>query len=390
MIRVLALGDLAKLLETILRDPLLSDIWLEAEIASVSTPVSGHWYFSLKDGNTTLRANCWRTTAARLTLPRVGDHVRLHGRVDYYSAKGEVQFIIDDIVDVGVGVARAEYERLVRKYTGMSKQRPLPRFPQRIGVVTSRSGAAWHDVQATLATRFPCVDVILAHSSVQGESAPAELVAALEQLYALALDVVLVVRGGGASEDLAAFNHEDVIQAVLRAPMPVVSGVGHEVDYTVVDVVADVRAATPTMAAMAATPDIRELLQHMTDMQYTLDYHMSNRANEAMQRLDDGAARLGRAAPAMRIAHTTQQLEYVTLRLEHAIHHRLNRAHEVLTQLATQLSAVDPQAVLQRGFALVTDQHGQAVRRISDVAPHDTVTIQLSDGRIHARITEES
>lgn len=390
MLRVLTLGALATLLETLLRDPLLSDIWLEAEIASVSTPASGHWYFTLKDDSTTLKANCWRSNAARLRLPVVGARVQFHGRVDFYAARGEVQFIVDDIVDVGVGLARAEYERLQRKYTGMSKQRPVPRLPQRIGVVTSRSGAAWHDVQATLSTRFPCVEVVLAHSSVQGDNAPAEIVAALTRLYGIPLDVILVVRGGGANEDLAAFNHEEVVQAMLRSPVPVVAGIGHEVDYTIADIVADVRAATPTMAAMTVTPDQHDLLQHLANVDYTLAFHVTDRLNNRTQRLDDAEARLVRAAPAHRITSMQQQLDYATLRLDHAVQRQITSMQDTLAQRETRLQALDPNSVLQRGFALVRDHHGRLVRQVGAVQRDDVITIQLSDGQLSARITEDS
>jgi exodeoxyribonuclease VII large subunit len=389
MLRVLALNELATLLETLLRDPLLSDIWLEAEIASVSTPASGHWYFTLKDESTSIRANCWRSSAMRLMLPAVGARVRVHGRIDYYAARGEIQFIIDDIVDVGLGLAHAEFERLQRKYQGMSKQRTWPALPRRIGVVTSRSGAAWHDVQATLQARFPCVEVILAHSSVQGEYAPVEIVSALTQLYAEPVDVILVVRGGGSYEDLVAFNHEDVIQCMLRAPVPVVSGIGHEVDYTIADIVADYRAATPTMAAMAVTPDQRDIVQHVANLQATLAFHVQSRLNERSQRLDDIEARLFRAAPAQRIVAYQQRLDYSGLRLQQTIQHRISRTQETLNHLAAQLAALDPHAVLKRGFTLVRNQHGAIVRRADMLTGDEIVSIQFTDGQRTAHITEE-
>ncbi len=390
MVREFTLKEFSTVLEGFFREPLFSDIWIVAEIASVSTPVSGHWYFSLKDDTVTLRANCWRTANRRLTLPDVGDRVRLHGRIDFYAARGEVQFIIDDIVAEGVGLAHAEFERLARKYAGMSKQRPLPRLPQRIGVVTSRSGAAWQDVIATLQTRFPCVEVVLAHSSVQGDNAPSELVAALELIYTQPVDVILLVRGGGSYEDLVAFNHEDVIQAILRSPVPIVSGVGHEVDTTIADLVADRRAATPTMAAMDATPAITDLVQLVANLDYTLSFHMQNRLNERTQRLDDSQARLLRAAPAQRVALYQQRIDYALQRSHLSVQQRLQSLRDTLTHQQSRLDALNPHAVLQRGFAVVRDAHGQIVRQRATVAPHDIVTIQLHDGQLTARITEES
>jgi exodeoxyribonuclease VII large subunit len=172
--------------------------------------------------------------------------------------------------------------------------------------------------------------------------------------------------------------------------MPVVSGIGHEVDYTIADIVADVRAATPTMAAMTVTPDRLDLLRHIDNMDYTLGYHITNRLNERTQRLDDVEARLMRAAPAQRITSMQQQLDYGALRLRHAIHQHLTRVQDSITRLETRLGALDPQAVLQRGFALVRDRHGQVVRQVTAVQRDDTITIQLSDGQLTARITEDA
>jgi len=199
----------------------------------------------------------------------------------------------------------------------------------------------------------------------------------------------LVVRGGGSYEDLVAFNHEDVIQCMLRAPVPVVSGIGHEVDYTIADIVADYRAATPTMAAMAVTPDQRDMVQHVANLQATLVFHVQSRLNERSQRLDDMEARLFRAAPAQRIVAYQQRLDYSGLRLQQTIQHRISRTQETLNHLAAQLDALDPHAVLKRGFTLVRNQHGAIVRQADMLTGDEIVSIQFTDGQRTARITEE-
>jgi exodeoxyribonuclease VII large subunit len=229
---------------------------------------------------------------------------------------------------------------------------------------------------------------VLAHCSVQGQSAPSEIEAALEQLYAEALDVILVVRGGGATEELGAFNSEIVAKAVLRSPVPVVSGVGHEVDTTLIDVVADVRAATPTYAAMTATPNRTDLLQHLANLRYTMALHVANAAAELEMRLDDASARLLRAAPAVRIATMHTQLGYASQRLQRAMTSIVQQRRAMLEQQAVRLDALDPAAVLERGYAIVRTADGAIIRSALGTPAHTPITIQYADGYLPARTTE--
>lgn len=382
--QVIALNDLSNIIKEVLSNPLMSDLWVEAEIASLSQPASGHWYIGLKDGDATMRAACWRGVNQRLKRPDVGALVQVHGRVDFYTQKGEVQLIIDDIRDVGMSTSQAELERLIAKYQGLTRQRPIPRFPRRIGVVTSSTGAAIHDVIKTLNQRYPCVEVVLSHTLVQGIEAPSAIEAALEAISIEPLDVVLVVRGGGSAEDLAAFNSEVVAKAILRSPIPVITGIGHETDYSLADAVADLRAATPTAAATAAVPDRTELLQHLVNLRYTLDVHIANSCTALEMRVDDASARLQRAAPATRIAATMQQLDYAHQRLNRAIDQRMRIAHSQLTQYQSVLAALDPTAILHRGYAIVRDEQGAIVRSVQALGADQPISIQLHDGTIDA------
>lgn len=246
--------------------------------------------------------------------------------------------------------------------------------------MTSRTGAALQDVRSTLTERYPCVEVVLAHSTVQGAGAPSEIEAALELLYGEALDVILVVRGGGASEDLAAFNSEIVAKAVLRSPIPVISGVGHEVDTTLIDVVADRRAATPTYAAAAATPDRREVIQHLVNLRYTMQQRLAARTTAYEMQLDDASGRLLRAAPAQRITTLQQQLGYAHNRLRRAMAQIVAHHTALLERNAARLDALDPAAVLERGYTIVRDNAGHVVRAAHETSPNQPLSIQFADG----------
>jgi exodeoxyribonuclease VII large subunit len=239
-------------------------------------------------------------------------------------------------------------------------------------------------VLKTLNHRYPSVEVVLSHTLVQGVEAPTSIEAALAALTVEPLDVILVVRGGGSAEDLAAFNSEIVAKAILRSPVPVITGIGHETDYSLADAVADLRAPTPTAAATAAVPDRTELLQHLANLRYTLDVHIANSCTALEMRVDDASARLLRAAPATRITATMQQLDYAQQRLNRAIDQRMRIAQSQLAQYQSVLAALDPTAILQRGYAIVRDEHGAIVRSVQAIGTNQSISIQLHDGSIDA------
>lgn len=381
------LSQVARIVGGLFDTEIVRDLWVEATIVSLTAASSGHWYLQLREGDVSMKGAVWRSNAMRLRRPAEGVVVHLHGRVDFYSARGEVQLIIDDIREQGADAQALELERLMVMYGALTRRRPLPAFPRRIGIVTSRTGAALQDVLSTIQQRYPCVELVLAHCTVQGQSAPTEIEAALELLYGEPLDVILVVRGGGATEDLAAFNSQVVARAVLRSPVPVVSGVGHEVDTTLIDVVADVRAATPTYAAAAVTPNRTDVLQHLGNVRYTMQQHIGNRTNEYEMRLDDAAGRLGRAAPAQRITTLQQQLGYAENRLRRAISTQVQTLTARLERYADRLDALDPAAVLERGYTIVRNAEGHILRTALDTTPDQPLTIQFSDGVVAVTTT---
>jgi exodeoxyribonuclease VII large subunit len=236
---------------TLESDLLLQDVWVGGEVSGLSRPASGHLYFTLKDSSAAIRCVMWRDSAARVSIPREGEAVEAHGRISLYEAGGQYQLYADYLQPAGQGELFAEFQRLKAKLEGEglfdpARKRPIPRWPGRIAVVTSPIGAAWQDVQNVLARRFPIAEVLFAPTTVQGEDAPRRIGAALRRADRAKADVVLLVRGGGSIEDLWAFNDESVVRTITAMQTPVVTGIGHETDFTLADFAADLRAPTPS------------------------------------------------------------------------------------------------------------------------------------------------
>lgn len=379
--RVIALADVSALIQEVIRGTFSESFWVEATVSSFVKSTAGHWYVTLADAQITLKSACWRNTAQRLTPPAVGAVVHVYGRIDFYTAKGEVQFIIEHIQDIGESLAQAELRRLVALYQPMAKQRPVPRWPERIGVVTSPTGAVIHDVTRTIRERFPMVTLLASYSSVQGEQAPYEIASALEALYHEPVDVILLVRGGGSPEDLACFNSEVVAQAMLRSPVPIVTGIGHEPDVTLADLVADYRAATPTAAAKHVTPDQQDVLEALTVRQQRLDMAIAVRCAQLDMHLEELHNRLQRAAPTTRLVQYQQQIELYQLKMYQHLRQQLDRMRGQLTAMEGSLQALAPQHVLQRGYVIVRDADQQVVRSAHAVTAHpQRLTLQFHDG----------
>lgn len=381
--RVIALADVSVLIQEVIRGTFSESFWVEATVSSFVKSTAGHWYVTLSDEQITLKSACWRNTAQRLTPPALGAVVHVYGRIDFYTAKGEVQFIIENILDVGESLGQAELRRLVALYQPMAKQRPVPRLPQRIGVVTSPTGAVIHDVMRTIRERYPVVTLLASYSSVQGEQAPHEIANALEALYDEPVDVILLVRGGGSPEDLACFNSELVAQAILRAPVPVVTGIGHEPDVTLADLVADYRAATPTAAAKHVTPDQHELLETLASRQRNLDLAVAVRCAQLDMHLEELHNRLQRAAPTVRLAQYHQHIELYQLKMRQHLRQHIDRLQGQLTAMEGSLQALAPHHVLQRGYVIVRDADQQVVRSAHALTTHpQRLTLQFHDGTV--------
>ncbi len=371
----------------------LQDLWLEGEISNWRPYPSGHIYFTLKDSEAAINCVLWRTYAAGLEFrPRDGDAVLVHGYISVYEARGSYQLYVDDLRKSGAGAWALEFERVKRllEAEGLfdpARKRRLPAYPHRLGVVTSPAGAAWRDICQVLGRRYPLVEVILSPSQVQGAEAPGQIVAALQRLAAYnQVDLVIVARGGGSIEDLWAFNDEQVARAIAGMPVPVVTGVGHEIDVTIADLVADVRAPTPSAAAEMSVPDGRELRAAILQGRAALAAAMESRLAGARLSLEREEAALRRASPRYWVNRERQRLDDLTRALQLAMQHSiaLRRAH--LQGLAARIPPLSPLATLERGYALVLQRDGRTVVRSVRQAPAgQALTIRVADGEFPAR-----
>jgi exodeoxyribonuclease VII large subunit len=378
-------------------DELLADIWLAGEISNFKQAASGHCYFTLKDAGASMRAVMWRTQAAALRLPRDGDAVVAHGYISVYEARGDFQFYVDHLEAGGTGWLWQEFQRLKERleleglFDG-ARKRPLAARPARIGVVTSASGAALRDILRTLATRCPLVEVILAPTAVQGDEAPAGLVGAIAALnrYSTAgepVDAIIVARGGGSIEELWAFNDERVARAIAASVVPVITGVGHETDFTIADFVADLRAPTPTGAAIAAVPDIRSLSADVAGLHGRARSAAESAMAFTRASVADLTRRLSRLSPEARLAGDRLRIDDLERRAALAINHRVSTLRERLQGQQLLLAGLDPSGVLARGYALVTREGGGIVTSAAQVAPDDTIHVRVAVGTFDARVS---
>ncbi len=413
-------------------------VWLEGEVTQASRPTSGHLYFALADRGAVLPAVMWGRDLQRLKFDIVaGLHLRVRGRLGVYERDGKMQLYADFAEPAGAGAEALAREQLKAKLAaeGMfaeSKKRPLPRFPRRIGVVTSARGAAVHDIIRTVHRRFP-TPILIADCAVQGPTAPHQIVMGMAMVVKAGVDLVIVGRGGGAATDLTAFDHERVVRTISRCPVPVIAAVGHEVDLTLSDLAADARASTPTAAAELAVPDgaaIDELflkerrrldreIRHRIDrshqdldraalalhargerviaahgnelhrLQHRLAaLHPRARLTEKSTALHELARRLAAAHPVGRITQGQRTLDGLLARCNAAIQRQLADRRSALARTAGQMAALSPLAVLDRGYAVV--RAGDAIiRDAAQVAPGDRLRIRLARGEITAKVEKE-
>ena len=412
-------------------------LWVEGEVSNFVAPSSGHWYFSLKDSGAQVRCAMFRNRNQRMKFtPDNGDHIRLRCRVSLYEGRGEFQLIVEHLEHAGAGALQAAFDKLKAKLLAeglfdAGRKQPLPESVSSLGVVTSPTGAAIHDILTVLQRRAPWIEVYVLPVAVQGEGAAAEIAAAIERANRwqkegkIALDALIVGRGGGSLEDLWAFNEEIVARAIAASELPIVSAVGHEVDFSIADMAADHRAPTPSAAAELLSPDQRELQQRLQAIEANLVRlirrklsaaatelahlqkrlkHPGHRLREQAQRLDDLEQRLIRAqqnllqrrrsqlallesrlrarSPLPRLQQLQRDTERLSQRLEAAMRQQLQRNRQRLAHLAQMLDSLSPLATLQRGYAIVTDSQGKVVTDASAVAPGDEVEARLAKGRL--------
>jgi exodeoxyribonuclease VII large subunit len=410
-------------------------VWLEGEVTQVSQPSSGHLYFSLRDRDAVLPAVMWGRDTARIRFRiEPGQRLRVRGRLGVYDRDGKMQLYADFAEPAGLGAEALALHQLKQKLAaeGMfapEKKRALPRFPRRIGVVTSRNGAAIHDIIRTVQRRLP-TPILIADAAVQGATAPHQIVQGMAMVVRAGVDVVIVGRGGGAVTDLTAFNHERVVRTISRCPVPVISAVGHEIDLSLADLAADARASTPTAAAELAVPDGHALGDQLAKERRRLDREIRHVLDRARQDLDRGGValhsrgerrlaalrtelaklahqlaglhpraqihrhhqllgelerRLAAAHPGPRIARGRQQHDTLVARRDAAMRTALERCRADLARTGAQMAALSPLAVLDRGYAMVA-KGDTIVRDADQVSAGDTLVVRLARGALDVTV----
>lgn len=390
----LSVTELTRYLRNLLdSDEVLRDVWVQGEISNLSRPSSGHLYFTLKDSAAALKCVIWRSTALRIRIGlQNGLAVEAHGAISIYERDGQYQLYVDTVRLAGEGLLYQEFLRLKNRLEteGLfdpERKRSIPERPARIGIVTSPTGAALQDMLNTLRARYPLAEVFISPCAVQGDAAPGEIVRALELLNQVILpDVILVARGGGSLEDLWAFNDERVVRAIAASPIPVITGIGHETDFTLADFAADFRAPTPTGAAMQATPDRADLLTELYRIQGRLNTAALAWFSTRQQELDALRMRFDRETPSRRILSDQQSIDDLQMRSLRAARHAVELQRVRLQGLKQRLEALNPAAILNRGYALVQDAQGKIVRSVAEIHTGDVLGVSLHDGSLHARV----
>jgi exodeoxyribonuclease VII large subunit len=435
----LTVSQLADRIENALKSGFPSRVRVVGEISNFTDRT--HWYFDLKDASAVVNCVMFAAPARKVSSlgirPQQGMQVVVAGRVEYYAKGGRISLLVDSLEPVGIGALDLAFRQLCDElkalgYFAIERKRPLPFFPRRIAVVTSRTGAALQDVLNTVRRRCPAVSVVLADVRVQGDGAASEVASAIQTIGRthadLAIDAVLVTRGGGSKEDLWTFNERIVADAILRCPIPVVAAIGHETDTTIAELVADERCATPTQAAMRLTPEIPALLRQTESVHRRLSTTLEIRLRRARDRVDAASkhlpsgvrllteklgrrtanlsARLDRAQPSAIRARMAGKLGSLSARLDAALRRRLasldltpvesrlaramNRYLETradrIDALDRQLELVGPQKVLERGYTLTTDAKGRLVRSVTAVTTGDQLTTRFADGKVDSTV----
>ena len=390
----LTVSDISRYLRELMdSDEILRDVWIRGEISNLSRPTSGHIYFTLKDPTSALKCVIWKMNAARLPLMlQSGMAIEAHGAISIYERDGQYQLYIDAVRMSGEGALYQEFMRLKARLEAeglfdVSRKRALPEMPQRIGIVTSPTGAALQDMLNTLRRRYPLAEVVLAPAPVQGDEAPPAIVNSLKRLNDLSnVDVIILARGGGSLEDLWAFNDERVVRAVVNSVAPVVTGVGHETDFTLSDFAADLRAPTPTAAAELCTPDRAELFESLSALSSSLGYALQSATSQAAVDLMDLKHRLDNLSPLWLVRNDRQRLDELASHAEMALNNELRMQRSQVKNIQNRLASLNPFAVLQRGYAIVSDSVGRVVSSVKQVQQSDQVTIKVSDGTIQSQV----
>lgn len=376
-------------------DPNLQDIWVQGEVSNIKLAPSGHLYFTVKDISSALRCVMWRPLVKQQQyLPDTGEAVEVHGSISIYETAGQYQLYADIIRPVGEGILYQEFLRLKAKLEAEGlfdpgRKRSIPQQPQKLGIVTSPTGAALHDIVNTIKRRYPLVEIFLSPTLVQGNEAPKQIISALDALNRIIKpDVILLARGGGSIEDLWAFNDEEVARAIARSEVPVITGVGHETDFTIADFVSDLRAPTPTAAAELATPNRFELEIGLSEIEQTLTRSISSRLSDSIFQVNQHEYALNLLSPEVLLRTERQKLDENFLRFQRALNNRLQLGQAKLQGLEQQLTSLNPYSILDRGYSAVTFPDGRAVHSIKQVKPKDRVNVRTKDGAYAAEVQD--
>lgn len=392
--QVYSVSDLTAYIRALLEsNENLMSIWVSGEISNLSQPVSGHVYFTLKDSSASLRCVIWREQARHLIqVLQDGMAVEAHGAVSVYEQGGQYQLYVDGLRTAGEGQLFQEFLRLKARLEAEGlfdeqRKRLIPARPNTIGVVTSATGAALQDILNTLQARFSLAEVVLSACAVQGEDAPRQITAALDALNThIQPDVIIIGRGGGSLEDLWAFNDENVVRAVAASRAPVISGVGHETDFTLTDFAADLRAPTPTGAAVLAVPDSLDLESQLISWQYLLSQSLLDNLKNRRAALQEKFHRLEQLSPDWYVRQGMQRLDDFSHRMQTALNTimRSQRAH--LAASAQRLAGLDPSQILRRGYALVFDTHHNLISSVEQLKLNQHMRVMFNDGSAHALV----
>lgn len=388
---VVSVSDITRLIKQSLEQR-FTRVWVQGEISNFKQHTSGHLYFTLKDEGAQISATMWRSRVANLLFaPEDGMKVIARGGITVYPPRGNYQIDVEQLTPVGIGELQIAFERLKKKLAAEglfdeSSKRPLPKFPERVGVITSETGAALQDIRTVLARRFPSVELLLIPVRVQGAGASDEIARALREMNRYGrVDVIIVGRGGGSLEDLWAFNEEIVARAISASRIPVVSAVGHEIDFTIADFVADLRAPTPSAAAEMVVPDRTELLELIRNYEYTM-------RQEALQLIDSHRERVQSLLSSYAFNRAKDLVRECVQRLDELVRvqdmkarhlfEQASRAHEGLQK---RLAGLSPEGILKRGYAVVR-RGKEVITRADLLEKQDETTIQFQDGRVTAKV----
>ena len=392
--KIYKVHEITQILQGILQsDPMLQDLWLEGEISNLGRPSSGHVYFTLKDNNSQIQCAIFRPAASRLRFPmQNGDAVLVNGRLTIYDARSQYQIIGERIVPAGVGELQLAFERLKEQLAkdGLFDpihKKPLPKFPQKIGLITSATGAAIRDILRMLQKRYPAVEVLLFPTRVQGEDAAAEIAHAIACMNRLpGMDLLIVGRGGGSIEDLWAFNEEVVARAIFASNIPIVSAVGHETDVTIADLVADHRAPTPSAAVENIVPDQDELRQQLAAVRSSLVRSIAGRVDIVRTKLENIQSRIPATHRIDAINRLRQAIDQLDIRGQRAAVQQLGGKRRAWQIAAAQLDTLSPLATLARGYSICKDSSGNTVTDAAQVHVGEEVHLRLSRGQLACRV----